>query len=248
VTVLAEVYPSGQSWQQVGELGLAFLLSALIGLERELRQKAAGLRTLTIVGFASALFMLISKYGFFDVAAPGVSIDPSRIAAQVVSGLGFIGGGLVFVRRDSVRGLTTAAVVWLTAAVGMAAGAGLPLLAVLVTAGHFVIVYGFTPLAARLSRRLPGVHQVRLTYRDGEGVLRRALAECTSRGFVVRELTTAPEDDRHRWEDDDGPPTRRVSLQLTVEGRGAATDLAAWLSDVDGVLAVTAGDVDPESE
>ena len=243
MTELAATYPSGQSWEQVGELGLAFLLSALIGLERELRQKAAGLRTLTIVGFASALFMLISKYGFFDVAGPGVSIDPSRMAAQVVSGLGFIGGGLVFVRRDSVRGLTTAAVVWLTAAVGMAAGAGLPLLAGLVTAGHFVIVYGFTPLARRLSRAVPGTHQVRLTYRDGEGVLRRALAACTSRGFVVRELTTAsdPWDGR-----DDG--TRRVSLRLTVEGRGTATELAAWLSDVDGVLAVTAGDVDEDAD
>ena len=247
MTGLAAAYPSGQSWEQVGELGLAFLLSALIGLERELRQKSAGLRTLTIVGFASALFMLISKYGFFDVAGPGVSIDPSRIAAQVVSGLGFIGGGLVFVRRDAVRGLTTAAVVWLTAAVGMAAGAGLPLLAVLVTVGHFVIVYGFTPLAQRLSKRLPGVHQVRLTYRDGEGVLRRALAECTSRGFAVRELDTAPEDEGDRRADD-VPPSRRVSLRLTVEGRGSATDLAAWLTDVDGVLAVTAGDVDPEAE
>jgi putative Mg2+ transporter-C (MgtC) family protein len=244
---LAAAYPSGQSWEQVGELGLAFGLSALIGLERELRQKAAGLRTLTIVGFASALFMLISKYGFFDVAAPGVSIDPSRMAAQVVSGLGFIGGGLIFVRRDSVRGLTTAAVVWLTAAVGMAAGAGLPLLAVLVTAGHFVIVYGFTPVARRLSRRVTGVHHVRLTYRDGEGVLRRALAECTSRGFVVRELATAPDDNGY-GKDDAVPPSRRVSLRLTVEGRGTATDLAAWLSDVDGVLAVTAGDLDPESE
>jgi putative Mg2+ transporter-C (MgtC) family protein len=243
VTELAATYPSGQSWEQVGELGLAFLLSALIGLERELRQKSAGLRTLTIVGFASALFMLISKYGFFDVAGPGVSIDPSRMAAQVVSGLGFIGGGLVFVRRDSVRGLTTAAVVWLTAAVGMAAGAGLPLLALLVTAGHFVIVYGFTPLARRLSRAVPGTHQVRLTYRDGEGVLRRALAACTSRGFVVRELTTAPDP----WDGrDDG--TQRVSLRLTVEGRGTATELAAWLSDVDGVLAVTAGDVDEDAD
>ncbi len=246
MTALALTYPSGQDWEQVGDLGLAFLLSALIGLERELRQKSAGLRTLTIVGFASALFMLISKYGFFDVAGPGVSIDPSRMAAQVVSGLGFIGGGLVFVRRDAVRGLTTAAVVWLTAAVGMAAGAGLPLLAVLVTAGHFVIVYGFTPLSRRLSRRLTGVHQVRLTYRDGEGVLRRALAECTSRGFAVRHLATAP-DEEDRW-DDGGRGVRRVSLQLTVEGRGTATDLAAWLSDVDGVLAVTAGDVDEEAD
>jgi putative Mg2+ transporter-C (MgtC) family protein len=236
----------GQGWAQLGGLALAFLLAALIGLERELRQKPAGLRTLTIVGFASALFVLISKYGFSDV--PGARVDPSRVAAQVVSGLGFIGGGLVFVRRDAVRGLTTAAVVWLTAAVGMAAGAGLPLLALLVTLGHFLIVYGFTPLAGRLSRRLPGVHQVRMTYRDGEGVLRRALAECTSRGFAVRELATAaPDEAPDRRGVDDGS-TRHVSVRLTVEGRGTATDLAAWLADVDGVLAVTAGDVDEEAD
>ncbi len=180
--------------------------------------------------------MLISKYGFFDVAGPGVSIDPSRMAAEVVSGLGFIGGGLLFVRRDAVRGLTTAAVVWLTAAVGMAAGAGLPLLAVLVTAGHFVIVYGFTPLSRRLSRRLTGVHQVHLTYREGGGVLRRALAERTSRGFAVRHLATAPDED-DRW-DDGGRGGRRVSRQPTVEGRGpprtsprgSATSAACWPS------------------
>jgi putative Mg2+ transporter-C (MgtC) family protein len=241
--IVAAGATTGQTWVQVGELGVAFLLAALIGLERELRQKSAGLRTLTIVGFASALFIQISKYGFFDVLGPNVTLDPSRVAAQVVSGLGFIGGGLVFVRRDAVRGLTTAAVVWLTAAVGMAAGAGLPLLAGVVTVGHFVIVYGFTPLAHRLSRRLPGTHVVRMTYRDGEGVLRRALAECTGRGFAVRELATAePEEGR------DGDGDRRVSVRLTVEGRGAGTDLATWLADVDGVLAVTAGDVDQDAD
>jgi len=238
----------GQTWVQVGELGLAFVLAALIGLERELRQKSAGLRTLTIVGFASALFIQISKYGFFDVLGPDVRLDPSRVAAQVVSGLGFLGAGLIFVRRDAVRGLTTAAVVWLTAAVGMAAGAGLWLLAIVVTAGHFLIVYGFTPLAHRLSRRLTGVRQLRLTYRDGEGVLRRALSECTSRGFAVRELVTATPDQQQGRRDGDDVGVRLVSVRLTVEGRGTATDLAAWLADVDGVLSVTAGDVDEESE
>jgi putative Mg2+ transporter-C (MgtC) family protein len=83
---------------------MAFLLSMLIGVEREIRQKSAGLRTHTLVGVGAALFMLISKYGFNDVLRPGlVELDPSRMAAQIVSGVGFLGAGLIFVRRDSVR-------------------------------------------------------------------------------------------------------------------------------------------------
>lgn len=120
---------AGQGWKQVGELALAFVLSAAIGLEREIRQKSAGLRTHTLVGFAAALVMLVSKYGFGDVLGEHIVLDPSRVAAQIVSGIGFIGAGLIFVRQDAVRRLTTAATIWLTAAVGMAAGAGLWLLA-----------------------------------------------------------------------------------------------------------------------
>jgi putative Mg2+ transporter-C (MgtC) family protein len=100
----------GQGWLQLGELGLAFVLSALIGLEREIRQKSAGLRTYTLLGFSAALIMLVSKYGFTNVLEFNrVVLDPSRIAAQIVTGIGFIGGGLIFVRRGSVRGLMTAA-------------------------------------------------------------------------------------------------------------------------------------------
>src|SRR5580658_7387261 len=95
---------SGEGWRQAGELGLALLLSAAIGLEREMRQKSAGLRTHTLVGVGAALFMLISKYGFTDVLETGrVILDPSRVAAQIVTGIGFIGGGLIFVRRESVQ-------------------------------------------------------------------------------------------------------------------------------------------------
>jgi putative Mg2+ transporter-C (MgtC) family protein len=226
--------PTGQTWAQVGDLGVAFILSALIGFERELRQKAAGLRTLTVVGFAAALFMVISQAQFGD----------SRVAAQVVSGLGFIGGGLIFVRRDAVRGLTTAAVVWLTAAVGMAAGAGLWLFAVVATAAHFLVSYGFTPLARRLSGRLPRVYSLVLTYRDGEGVLRRALAECTQRGFTVRDLTTTAGD----GSEEPAATARRATVRLSVEGAGPVTALAAWLADLDGVLGVTAGDPDEEAD
>ena len=132
----------GEGLLQLQELGLAFFLSALVGLEREYRQKAAGFRTYTLVGVSAALFMLISKYGFDDVLVPDrVVVDPSRVAAQIVSGLGFIGGGVIFMRRDTVRGLTTAASVWLTAAIGMACGAGMTIVALLTTVGYLATMF-----------------------------------------------------------------------------------------------------------
>src|ERR1700679_298496 len=141
---------AGQSGKQFVELGSAFLLSAAIGLEREVRHKSAGLRTYTVVRTTAALFLLVSKYGFTDVLAPGlVVLDPSRVAAQIVTGIGFIGAGLIFVREDRVNGLTTAATIWLVTGVGMACGAGLLLLAVAVTFAYFVAAFGF-PFSIRL--------------------------------------------------------------------------------------------------
>jgi putative Mg2+ transporter-C (MgtC) family protein len=122
-------------------------------LEREIRRKSAGLRTYTVVGTTAALFLLISKYGFTDVLVSGlIVLDPSRVAAQIVTGIGFIGAGLIFVHGDRVSGLTTAATVWLVTGVGMACGAGLPLLAVAVTVAYFIVALIF-PLFIRL---LPG--------------------------------------------------------------------------------------------
>jgi putative Mg2+ transporter-C (MgtC) family protein len=145
--------PVGEGWTQVGQFGLAFLLSFLIGLEREWRQKSAGLRTYTVVGIGSALFMLVSKYGFTDVLAKGaVVLDPSRVAAQIVSGLGFIGAGVIFVHRGSVKGLTTAAGIWLTAAIGAACAAGLPILAALATAAYLLLSLTL-PVTRRLAER-----------------------------------------------------------------------------------------------
>jgi putative Mg2+ transporter-C (MgtC) family protein len=120
-------------------LALALALSSVIGIEREIRQKSAGLRTYALVGTGSALFMLVSAYGFADVLGLHSTLDPSRVAAQIVSGIGFIGGGVIFVRRDAVRGLTTAAGVWTTAAVGMAAGGDLPLLALATTVMYLLV-------------------------------------------------------------------------------------------------------------
>ena len=106
---------------------LAAALGALVGLERSKRQKEAGVRTHCIIACTSALFMILSKYAFVDlVGVDGLrGADPARIAAQVVSGISFLGAGVIFKNGISIRGLTTAAGMWGTAAVGMAIGAGL---------------------------------------------------------------------------------------------------------------------------
>jgi putative Mg2+ transporter-C (MgtC) family protein len=145
----------GQGAKQFVDLGCAFLLSAGIGLEREIRHKSAGLRTYALAGTSAALFLLISKYGFMDVLANDrVVLDPSRVAAQIVTGIGFIGAGLIFVRGDRVNGLTTAATVWLVTGVGMACGAGLLLLALAATSVYYVVALAF-PLIERLLPRSP---------------------------------------------------------------------------------------------
>jgi putative Mg2+ transporter-C (MgtC) family protein len=223
----------GQGLVQFAELGLAFVLSALIGLERELRSKAAGLRTHTLVGVAAALIMLVSKYGFTDVLLTGrILLDPSRVAAQIVSGIGFLGAGLIIVRRDAVHGLTTAATIWLTAAVGMACGGGLAGLAVAVTALYFIALYGFPALVRHLPRIGIGPATLRVTYEDGRGVLRQVLEVCTSQGFSVAQVTVG---EHH-------PSPGIVDVVLLVYGRPPAAMLAATLGEVDGVVAVSSED------
>jgi putative Mg2+ transporter-C (MgtC) family protein len=110
------------AWPQVLlRLFVAAALGGAIGLERELRERQAGLRTHLVVSVGSALFTLVSAYGFANF---GLRVDPTRIAAQIVTGIGFLGAGAIIRQGLSVRGLTTAATLWLVAAIGMAAGAG----------------------------------------------------------------------------------------------------------------------------
>ncbi|OPX13365.1 MgtC/SapB transporter [Gordonia sp. i37] len=233
----------GQQWRQFGELMLAFVLSSVIGLERQFRGKSAGLRTQTIVGTASALIVLVSKYGFGDVLENGqVVLDPSRVAAQIVSGIGFLGAGLIITRRGAIRGLTTAASVWETAAIGMAAGAGLPLLALLVTGLHFVIVFAYTPLGRFVSARGQAERSYTITYEDGRGVLRDLLATCTAQSWTVDSLTIA---DRHRPRAADGNEIPLVMITLRFHGRGADA-ATGTLAAIDGVVRVDHGDEDDD--
>jgi putative Mg2+ transporter-C (MgtC) family protein len=117
-----------------------------------------------------------------------VVLDPSRVAAQIVTGVGFLGAGLIFVRRDSVRGLTTAAAIWVTAAVGSASGAGLPLLAILATGIYFLVAVVFPVFTHRLLHSATAISALRVRYPDGHGMLREVLREATTRGFAIDDV------------------------------------------------------------
>jgi putative Mg2+ transporter-C (MgtC) family protein len=255
---------TGQGWLQLEELALAFVLSALVGLEREMRQKAAGLRTYTLVGVSAALFMLISKYGFMDVLENGrIVVDPSRVAAQVVSGIGFIGGGVIFMRRDIVRGLTTAASVWLTAALGMACGAGLPVLAVATTVGHFIIMFIFPKLARHIPKERRTTTRLRIAYEDGRGLLRTVLTTCTSLRFAINDVAVERDaaarpipEEAEELADEEGndveaieiPRKGAVVLHMQVKGKRPIAHLVAALSDIAGVLHVSFMEDDGEPD
>lgn len=113
-------------WDFILRLFIAGLLGAVVGLDREYRAKEAGYRTHFLVSLGSALIMIVSQYGFQQIIQENsVSLDPSRVAAQVVSGIGFIGAGTIIIQKQFVRGLTTAAGIWATAGIGLAIGAGM---------------------------------------------------------------------------------------------------------------------------
>lgn len=238
--------PAGESWSQVADLLIAFALSSVVGVEREMRGKSAGLRTHAIVGTASALFVLVSKYGFTDVLLSNrVMLDPSRVAAQIVSGIGFLGAGLIITRRGGVRGLTTAATVWETAAIGAAAGAGLPLLAATVTGLHVAILTLLTPLSRMLSELGHGVRQLRVTYFDQRGALRTILSTCAERQWTVVDLAVNAAEGAPALEalptgrPDDVSP-RTVTVDIGVSGRDVrrATTVLAEVADVLNVVDV----------
>ncbi len=145
-------------------LAVAGLLGGVIGLERELDEKAAGLRTHLIVSLGAALFTLVGAYGFSGVP----TVDPTRVAAQVVTGIGFLGAGVIFRQGFTVRGLTTAASLWLVAAIGMAAGAGYWKGSLIATAAALI---SLRPLEWLKERLIPQRAAARLIVELAEGVV-----------------------------------------------------------------------------
>ena len=137
---MVDISPISAQLPWILRLVIASLCGALIGYERAIQRKSAGVRTHIVVAFSSALFMILSKYGFADLMKiSGMEYDASRIAAQIVSGISFIGAGTILVKKSQISGLTTAAGVWATAAIGMALGSGLYFLGIIATAILFIV-------------------------------------------------------------------------------------------------------------
>jgi putative Mg2+ transporter-C (MgtC) family protein len=128
-------------WELVSRLLIAALLGAFVGFEREHLHKPAGLRTHMLVSTGACLFMIVSAFGFRDIlGTEHVTLDPSRVAAQVVSGIGFLGAGAILLRGKFIQGITTAASIWTVAAVGLATGGGLYIEAIAATVIILIIL------------------------------------------------------------------------------------------------------------
>lgn len=171
---------------------VAAVLGSLIGLDREWRDRTAGFRTHALVASASALIMIVSAYGFSDAVEQGrVVLDPSRVAAQVVSGIGFLGAGVIILRQNIVRGLTTAASVWSVAGIGLAAGGGLYAVAVIATAVFLIILVGLKPLEQQFFVSKRSV-QVTIRANRHPGLLMQIEQEATAAGLEIQLVSVEP--------------------------------------------------------
>jgi putative Mg2+ transporter-C (MgtC) family protein len=219
------------SWGEVAlRLFAAAALTGAVGLEREWRERAAGLRTHMLVGVGSALFTLVSAYAWGDFVfnrAQGTMLDPTRISAQIVTGIGFIGAGAIIRQGLSIRGLTTAAGLWVAAAIGMAVGAGYWAAALIATG---VVLVGLGPLRMAegfvVRRRQAGGGTLQIDLRPEEP-LAPVLAVLEERKARVSRI--------HLEEEETGRELRiEVRMPPGVSGR----DLVEVLTRLDEVTAV----------
>jgi putative Mg2+ transporter-C (MgtC) family protein len=211
-------------------LALAAALGGLIGVEREIREREAGLRTHMLVALGSALFTIVSAYGFHAFLNSGQSVvraDPTRIAAQIVTGIGFLGAGAIIRQGLSVRGLTTAATLWVVAAIGLAAGAGYYSAAVITTALVLISLWPLRIAAYKLLHR----------YRAEEGRLLVELHAGTSPGMVIDEIerTGARIETIEVSQEGD---RRRLELDVELPKSAKPAGVVASVADVEDVVEV----------
>ena len=173
-------------WEILLRLFLAALLGGLIGIERERTSWFAGLRTHMLVCIGSTLLMLVSQYGFRTILSSQlIVLDPSRVAAQVVSGIGFLGAGTILFWKNTIKGLTTAASLWAVAAIGLAVGGGLYLAAVATTAMILIVLAGIKPLEKFFFKK-QYLKEIKFTIKSGSYLdsLEKMLAESSVRAHL----------------------------------------------------------------
>ena len=211
-------------------LALAAVLGGLIGMERELREREAGLRTHLLVALGSALFTIVGAYGFrafLDSGANVVRADPTRIAAQIVTGIGFLGAGAIIRQGLSVRGLTTAATLWVVAAVGLAAGAGYYSTAVITTALVLIALYPLRIVAYRIVRRFRTEDGRLLVELPAGHPLGSVTDTIEKSGATIHSIEVSQEGDR-----------RRLELDVALSRDTAPASLVALVADVEDVAEV----------
>jgi putative Mg2+ transporter-C (MgtC) family protein len=216
-------------WGEVTlRLFVAAVLGGAIGFERELRERQAGLRTHLLVSVGSALFTLVSAYGFTSfMGSPLVArIDPTRIAAQIVTGIGFLGAGAIIRQGLSIRGLTTAATLWLVAAIGMAAGAGWWSAAVITTAGAVLTLGPLRGMAYRVLVRIRPQHERLLVEIPAGGSAAPIIDAIEREGGRVVSLDVTQEGER-----------RSVGVSIELPSASAPA-VVAGVAEIDGVLEV----------
>ncbi|MCZ4497424.1 MAG: MgtC family rane protein [Thermoleophilia bacterium] len=226
---------------------LAGGLGAMVGLEREWRDRTAGLRTHMLVCIGSAAFTIVSAYGFtewYEVAAASggrssVVSDPTRIAAQIVTGIGFLGAGAIFRSDDGVRGLTTAASLWMMAAIGLASGAGFYELAVASTVVMLLVLVALHQVSRRIQRINRGDETPLEVIVSGPATIGHVFDAIAHMSGTVSNFTASTlRRDK---------PARRLTFDLQLPADVSITGVIGHLAMLDGVDAVSARDVDPSS-
>lgn len=228
LTELLDIFHShaGEWWELVLRLVIAGLCGAVIGYERSLRQKEAGLRTHIILALGSALVMIVSKYGFVDIvqayADYKIQVDVSRVASNIMTGVGFLGAGVIFVRGGTIKGLTTAAGIWACAGISICIGSGMYLLGIVATLLLLlvqIILHKFLPVSETMENNI-----ITFTAIDHE-VLAKVKDFVVSNGIKVITIETKQKADKSVY----------VAMTIKIAKNMSLDSVLTMMHDIDGI-------------
>jgi putative Mg2+ transporter-C (MgtC) family protein len=225
--------PDLELWEGLLRLGLAAVLAGVIGIERELREQEAGLRTHMLVCVGATMFMLVGVYGWADLPLGqriGVVVDPSRVASYVVSGIGFLGAGAIIRHGINVRGLTTAASLWVVAAIGVGVGAGMYAFSVATTALVILALWPLSQVKRYLAGKADETRRLAIDLDPGTSVV-AALAAVEETEFAIESVEVKEEDE-----------VRRLDVVITTKAEGSTAPLLDQVAGLEGVRSARLAD------